>query len=31
MGQPLVLSVTDAEGNTSEFATDLLFANGFEP
>lgn len=31
MGQPLVLSATDADGNTSEFGSDLIFAHGFEP
>ncbi|CAG1769336.1 MAG: hypothetical protein K8F35_08875 [Dokdonella sp.] len=31
MGQPLVLSATDADGNTSEFSSDLIFANAFEP
>jgi len=30
MGQPVVLSVTDAQGNTSEFYSDGLFADDFD-
>lgn len=30
LGQPVVLSVTDAEGNTSEFSSDGIFSADFE-